>query len=221
MSKAITPLTSEKDQNQMTRLEWLVATSGRVAETLKQITVAQREFCNGASQLNLTEHDALVQVSVKPATDSEVTIRVTVDKDAKAERLQSLGLLRTSAEEILKNLEAVELASTELDIDLPPLIDRLMNADDSATELAAALEGLHQNVETLDREVQATEGATDVPAKVTCKQVLESAGSILERARALAKELATLANSKPFLKEADDVAPPRSDGEDPDRTKVV
>lgn len=221
MSKAITPLTSEKDQTQMTRLEWLIATSGRVAETLKQMTIAQREFCNGTSQLNLTEHDALVQISVKPATDAEVTIRVTDDKDAKAERVHSLGLLRTSAEEILKNLEAVELASTELDIDLPPLIDRLMNADDSATELAAALEGLHQNVENLDREVQAVEGDAGGPAKATSKQVLESAGLILGRARALAKELATLANTKPFLNEADDVAPPKADGEDPDRTKVV
>lgn len=221
MSKAITPLTSEKDQNQMTRLEWLVATSGRIAETLKQITVAQREFCNGASQLNLTEHDAVVQVSVKPATDAEVTIRVTDDKDAKAERVQSLGLLRTSADEILKNLEAVELASTELDIDLPPLIDRLMNADDSATELAAALEGLYLNVADLDRKIQAVEGDDVAAAKETCKTVLESAGLIMKKASELATQLTTLANSKPFLKEADDVAPPKADGEDPDRTKAV
>lgn len=205
----------------MTRLEWLVATSGRIAETLKQMTVAQREFCNGASQLNLTEHDAVVQVSVKPATDAEVTIRVTDDKDAKAERVHSLGLLRTSAEEILKNLEAVELASTELDIDLPPLIDRLMNADDSATELAAAIEGLHEGMEMLDQEIQNMEGERAGMTKAASTEVLGSAARIRERAQTLAKELAALANSKPFLKEADDVPPPRADGEDPDRTKVV
>jgi hypothetical protein len=179
-----------------TRLEWLKDTAHRLAETLGEVTTAQKEFIKGTQSVFEKEQSPIVHLTMSPSSNTEITLRIDTDQ-VKKSQAEVVAQLQFAATEVGGNMEAIESTMTELDLNLKNFLDQLDVANKEYHSIATALENLSNDL------------GSD-PAKAA---LLDQLAILSKRAWESSKQFAILLTyNRSFLREDDGPPEPKGDG---------